>query len=123
MTTLQGSFIWYELATTDALGAKAFYDSVVGWSIDAASASPDMDYRMINRPDGGMTGGVFTLSDAMLGQGAKPCWLGYIGVDDCDAAAKAVEAAGGKVMMPPMDVPMPGASPWSPIAAARSIIS
>jgi uncharacterized protein len=108
MTKLQGGFIWYELMTTDAPGAKAFYDAVVGWNIDAASASPDMEYRMINRPDGGMTGGVFTLNDEMLGQGAKPCWLGYIGVDDCDAAAKAVEAKGGKVVMPPMDVPMAG---------------
>mgnify|MGYP006331493353 CR=1 FL=1 len=39
MTKLQGSFIWYELMTTDSAGAKAFYDAVVGWDIDAASAS------------------------------------------------------------------------------------
>jgi predicted enzyme related to lactoylglutathione lyase len=108
MAKLQGSFIWYELMTTDPVGAKAFYDAVVGWDIDAQSASPDMDYRMINRADGGMTGGVFTLNDEMLGHGTKPCWLGYIGVDDCDAAAKAIEAAGGKVVMPPMDIPMAG---------------
>lgn len=108
MTKLQGSWIWYELMTTDPVGAKAFYDKVVGWNIDAQSVSPDMDYRMINRADGGMTGGVFKLNDEMLGQGAKPCWLGYIGVDDCDAAAKALEAKGGKVVMPPMDVAMAG---------------
>lgn len=108
MTKLHGSFIWYELMTTDPVGAKAFYDKVAGWDIDAASASPDMDYRMIKRADGQMTGGVFKLNDEMLGQGAKPCWLGYIGVDDSDAAAKAVEAKGGKVVMPPMDVPMAG---------------
>ncbi len=108
MAKLQGSFIWYELMTTDADAAKAFYDKVAGWDIAAASASPGMDYRMIVRADGGMTGGVFALNDEMLGQGAKPCWLGYIGVDDCDAAAKAVEAKGGKVVMPPMDVPMAG---------------
>jgi uncharacterized protein len=108
MSKLQGSFIWYELMTTDPLAAKAFYDKVVGWDIDGASASPAMDYRMIKRADGQMAGGVFKLNDEMLGHGAKPCWLGYIGVDDCDAAAKAVEAAGGRVMMPPMDVPMAG---------------
>jgi uncharacterized protein len=108
MTKLQGSFIWYELMTTDPLGAKAFYEAVAGWQIDGASVSPEMDYRMISRADGGMTGGVFTLNDEMLAEGAKPCWLGYIGVDDCDAAANAVAAAGGKVLMPPMDVPMAG---------------
>ena len=31
--TLQGSWIWYELMTPDADGAKAFYDRVVGWNI------------------------------------------------------------------------------------------
>jgi uncharacterized protein len=105
---LQGSWIWYELLTADPQGAKAFYDAVVGWDIDGASAAPDMDYRMIKCADGDMTGGVFPLTEEMLSQGAKPCWLGYIGVDDCDAAAKAVEASGGKILMPPDDVPMAG---------------
>ena len=27
----EGDFIWYELMTTDAEEAKAFYDAVVGW--------------------------------------------------------------------------------------------
>ncbi len=108
MAKTHGSWIWYELMTPDPVGAKAFYDAVVGWDIDAASMSPDMDYRMIKCPDSGMTGGVFKLNEDMLRQGTKPCWLGYIGVDDCDAAAKAVEAAGGKVVMPPGDVPMAG---------------
>ena len=31
--TLQGSCIWYELMTSDADGSKAFYDRVVGWTI------------------------------------------------------------------------------------------
>ncbi len=108
MTKLQGNWIWYELMTTDSVGAKAFYDAVVGWTIDAAPMSSDMDYRMINCADGGMTGGVFKLNEEMLDKGAKPAWLGYIGVDDCDAAAKAVEHAGGTILMPPDDVPMAG---------------
>ena len=31
-------FIWYELTTTDAEAAKAFYTSVVGWGTRDASA-------------------------------------------------------------------------------------
>jgi uncharacterized protein len=108
MAKLQGSWIWYELMTTDPMEAKTFYDAVVGWDIDAASMSPDMDYRMINCPDGGMTGGVFKLNEEMISHGAKPCWLGYIGVDDCDATAKAIESAGGTIVMPAKDVPMAG---------------
>ena len=32
-----GDFIWYELMTPDAEGAKAFYDAVVGWNIGERS--------------------------------------------------------------------------------------
>ena len=32
-----GDFIWYELMTPDAEGAKAFYDAVVGWNIGKRS--------------------------------------------------------------------------------------
>jgi uncharacterized protein len=104
MTQLQGSWIWYELMTTDATGAKAFYDRVVGWNISAQSDSPDMDYRMIANNDGGMTGGVFQLNQEMLDGGARPAWLGYIGVDNCDAAVTDITAKGGQVMMPAGDI-------------------
>jgi len=108
MAKVRGSFLWYELLTKNPAAAKAFYDKVVGWSIGETSSSPAMDYRMITRPDGNMTGGVFTLTEDMLSHGGRPSWLGYIGVDDCDAACEAVKTKGGKVHMPPMDVPMAG---------------
>ena len=93
-----GSFIWYELMTTDADGAKAFYDAVVGWTI--GEASPEFQgYRMIGRSDGKFTGGVLPLTDEMQQHGAHPTWLGYINVDDVDAAATSIEAAGGKTLM------------------------
>ena len=37
--------------------------------------------------------------------GARPMWLGYVGVDDVDAAVARVEAAGGKALMPAFDIP------------------
>ena len=44
----------------------------------------------------------------MQQHGARPCWLGYIGVDDVDASLTAAEAAGGKVLMPARDIEMAG---------------
>lgn len=37
--------------------------------------------------------------------GARPVWLGYIGVDDVDATVERVQAAGGGVMISPRDIP------------------
>ena len=40
---------------------------------------------MIGRSDGGIAGGVLGLTDEMRRHGARPIWLGYLGVDDVDA--------------------------------------
>lgn len=107
MTKLQGSWVWYELMTPDVAGAKTFYEAVVGWSlIDPAPQTNG--YGFIANADGGMTGGILELTSDMTDHGARPCWLGYIGVDDVDACLAEITAAGGSVLMPPRDVPMAG---------------
>ena len=115
MSDMQGSWVWYELMTPDADGAKAFYDKVVGWNIQTThgggtdgNAPGETPYGFIANSDGSMTGGVLHLDEAMCEQGARPCWMGYIGVDNVDSALQAIEAAGGKTVMPPRDVAMAG---------------
>ena len=103
----QGQFIWYELMTPDVDAAKAFYDSVVGWNIDAQSIFPN-GYRMIGRSDGKSAGGVLPLTDEMQQHGARPTWLAYIHVADVDGAVRSIEQAGGKTFMPPFDIPNVG---------------
>jgi uncharacterized protein len=102
---LQGSHIWYELMSPDPDGATAFYGAVVpGWAIGQPIGG-DQDYRIIGRSDGGSAGGVLGLTDEMRQYGARPLWLGYIGVDDVDATARRIEAKGGKLLMPAFDIP------------------
>jgi predicted enzyme related to lactoylglutathione lyase len=103
MTNPHGYPIWYELLTPDHAEAKRFYEAVVGWEI-GARPDGDMDYRMIGTGTG-QVGGVMALTDAMKSGGAKPGWQFYIGVDDVDATAAAVTAAGGAVLMPAFDLP------------------
>ncbi|PLK25539.1 VOC family protein [Novosphingobium sp. TH158] len=107
MPKLQGSWIWYELITTDPAGARAFYEAVVGWRIQPGTDEAG-GYGFIANADGGMTGGLLALTPEMITAVARPCWLGYIGVDDVDAALPAITRAGGKVLMPARDVPMAG---------------
>ena len=99
MADHHGQWLWYELMTTDAEGAKAFYEPVVGWTI-TTSHGGDLNYGFIANPDGSMTGGLLPLTAEMQAGGAHPAWAGYIGVDDIDAAIPAAQALGAKLLMP-----------------------
>lgn len=98
-----GDFIWYELMTTDADAASRFYQDVFDWRV-SPSGQPGMDYRLITA-SAGQVGGILALDADMLGEGAHPAWLGYLAVDDVDACAASVEQAGGRIVVPPSDIP------------------
>ncbi len=106
MANAHGDFIWYELMTPDPAAAKTFYDAVVGCSMEAeGGAMPNgSEYRMIHAPDGIPAGGVLTLTEQMTSGGARPGWVGYIGVEDVDAAVEKATEAGASVHLPPMDM-------------------
>jgi predicted enzyme related to lactoylglutathione lyase len=106
--TTTGSFIGYELMTTDANAAAQFYGAVVGWKIPgrADPQAGGRDYRMIGRSDGGNAGGVLMLTPDMQQHGAHPCWLGYLQVADVDVAVSAIEGDGGSTLMPKMTLPV-----------------
>ncbi|MET0138199.1 MAG: VOC family protein [Sphingobium sp.] len=98
-----GAFIWYELLTSDADAAQAFYGKVVGWTA-ADSGQPDMDYRILSAGENGI-GGLMQITPDMAGNGARPTWLGYVAVDDVDACVESIGHGGGAVTMPAMDIP------------------
>ena len=101
-------FIWYELMTRDQDKAIAFYEAVVGWSsADHENSTPDSRYVILSAGGRGI-GGVFQLTDQMCAGGARPGWVGYIGVGDTDSAASAIAEAGGTILMPPGDIPNVG---------------
>ena len=95
----KGSFFWYELMTPDTKAAEAFYTSVVGWT---AAPFAGGDYTVLSAADQGV-GGIMAAP-----QGVPPHWIGYIHAADTDAAAAAVEKAGGKVHKAPWDIPTVG---------------
>ena len=99
----QGRFLWYELATTDVEAAKAFYATVVGWDTQDASV-PQQPYTLFTTK-GASVSGVMRLPDDASKRGYRPSLLGYIGVDDVDAAAARIEELGGAVHVPPRDIP------------------
>jgi uncharacterized protein len=98
-----GRFCWYELMAPDAKAAEAFYGAVVGWTFQDAS-QPDKPYSTFSVAEGPV-GGILTTPSEALAAGAGPAWFGYINVDDVDAYAEKVKAAGGAIHRPPADIP------------------
>lgn len=118
MPNPHGTPIWYELLTTDPDASKAFYDHVIGWTIQPQPTG-DMDYRMIETGPADPVGGVMRLTPEMLAGGGKPAWLFYLGVDDVDATVAKVLAGGGAVHMPAFD--MPGVGRMAMVADPQGI--
>lgn len=104
----EGNFVWYELMTTDTASAAQFYNAVVGWKTEKAgnTTADGMDYTVFNIPGAAMgTAGMMALTPEMQAGGAQPAWMGYIDVADVDAKTEAVARAGGRVFVPPTDIP------------------
>jgi uncharacterized protein len=98
-----GRFVWFELITADMAAARAFYASVVGWEMRDASM-PGMAYTLCSTARGSVCGLVDVAAEASPA-GEKPCWIGYVGVDDVDAAATRAIGLGGVVEVVPQAVP------------------
>jgi len=99
-------FVWYELMTTDQPAAEAFYRTVVGWETSDAG-QPGMRYTILSTGGRGVAG-LMALPQAACDAGARPGWVGYVGVADTDAAARRVAAAGGRIHTEPADIPNVG---------------
>src|SRR3954452_15776183 len=108
-TTLahQNHFVWYELMTTDADAATAFYRDVVGWGAED-SGHPDLQHLQYTLLTVGGTpvSGLMALCAEAGTAGARPGWIGYVGVDDVEAFASRVKEAGGAILRGPIDLPV-----------------
>lgn len=103
MSAPHGSFVWYELMTTDPVAASAFYQGLLGWSAREAGVD-GKSYTVMSAGEAGV-GGVMAMPPEAAAAGARSAWRGYIAVDDVDASAARVVAAGGWQYLAPTDLP------------------
>jgi predicted enzyme related to lactoylglutathione lyase len=101
----QGVFSWAELATTDVEGAKRFYTTLLGWTTELAPVE-GVSYTLAKVGDEQVAG--IMSNQCITGGVMTPHWGVYISVDDVDATARKAEELGGKVLMPPTDIPNVG---------------
>lgn len=96
-----GAISWNELLTGDVEAAKSFYGQLFGWTYEDAPMD-DMTYTLV-KADGEEAAGIMPMPPE-AGQ-MPPAWGMYVTVDDVDAAAEKAAALGGKLVVPPQDIP------------------
>jgi len=96
-TAVRGRFVWYDLQVPDPAVAIEFYTKLFGWG-----TTPFGDTYTMWTIDGLPMGGV------MKEPGVPPNWLAYVATPNVDATAADITRLGGRLIVPPMDIPAVG---------------
>jgi uncharacterized protein len=112
----QSRFVWHTLRTTSVEKARAFYGELLGWKVTGTDQTPAGPYTRV-AVDGKEICGMTPLP---AGAQEPSNWLSYLSVDDVDAGTKTVTSAGGKVIVPPAD--MPGVGRFSIVADPQGAV-
>jgi len=97
------NFVWYDAMTDNLKAAESFYRNVIGWDAKD-SGMTDRSYTIFSIGERSV-GGVMPIPKEACEAGMRPCWRGYIGVDNVDDYASRVQAAGGALHRGPEDIP------------------
>jgi predicted enzyme related to lactoylglutathione lyase len=95
----RGAFVWYDLMTPNAAGAREFYGKTVGWKTQPWQGDPA--YVMFTASSGPVAGSTESRT-------TTPHWLPYIGTASVDETAEAAARLGARVQTPPTDLPNGG---------------
>ncbi len=99
--TQAGRVCWCELQTRGARKAADFYAELFGWKLGGKDGG---DYIQFFHEDSPL-GGFFELNGKTGLEGVPPNWMVFFATDDVDQSSARVKELGGRVHMPPMDLP------------------
>lgn len=96
-----GTTCWNELATLDFSSARRFYTTLFGWTCSTGrlGARQYLQFSL----NGAQVAAMVALSPRAAH--IESLWLVYFAVSNCDDAAELVVREGGRVTVPPIDVP------------------
>lgn len=99
-----GAFCSSELLTRDTAAATTFYTALFGWKTKVTDTTGFPYTHWQN--DGADIGGMMAIMEQW---GPMPAnWGNYVQVANCDETAAKATSLGGKVCMPPTDIPETG---------------
>lgn len=99
-----GTLVWNELQNYDTDAAQAFYAAVMNWSAvtEEMPTGEYTDFLLDGKPVAGM------MAIRPEWGPVPPNWSIYLGVEDVQAACAYVAAHGGRVEVPPTEIPNVG---------------
>jgi len=98
----QEIFIWNELDTTDQKRSGDFFCKLLGWTPKEIDAGEFGTYTIFQK-DGQDVAGMMNPTPGSSTKQSR--WQTYIAVDDVDKCAAQTIELGGKVLVPPHEVP------------------
>jgi predicted enzyme related to lactoylglutathione lyase len=99
-----GKFVWHDLSTDDLPAAQRFYGDLLGWEF---SETTRMGGRYVVASHGGRAVGGLVAVEPVAGQEVSQ-WVAYASVANVDTVVAAVEKAGGRALIAPLDIPSAG---------------
>jgi len=96
-----GKFCWHDLRSTDPDISQEFFTKLFGWTVNMVDMGPFGNYRMLMNGEDSI-GGIVPLE---AGIPVPSHWIGYVTVDDVDAALTRATNCGGRSCVPGTDIP------------------
>ncbi len=100
-----GTICWRELTTQNSEKAQAFYQELLGWTLEKSKLSGAGGYTEIHLGHQAIGGMMQITKDWGENWEKIPThWMTYIAVENCDATVEKIKENGGKICVPPFDV-------------------
>jgi predicted enzyme related to lactoylglutathione lyase len=96
---------WVDLIQPDIDATLAFYGDLFGWTYEVRTPEGAPFRYVYARRDGKIVAG---LGGPPQGATEPPGWTSYVSVDSVDETVAAIQANGGRVLSPPVDIPRSG---------------
>lgn len=103
-TIAPGDPCWIDLSTSDVQTSRHFYSSLFGWTYETGDEATYGGYVMALAQGAPVAG----MMQNEPGSGQPNAWTTYLRTNDIHATEQAALAAGGQVLMPPLEVPEQG---------------
>jgi predicted enzyme related to lactoylglutathione lyase len=100
-----GAFSWQELVTPKPEAAIAFYQKLLGWTIEQES-TVGVPYNTIKTEAGQPIGGIMPPPPNAPDMPAT--WGVYITVENVDETVEKAQILGGRILLQPIDIPTVG---------------